>query len=413
MYRLLVSVLLGGIFLSACSNQEAKEIPQEEVTGKWRGLIHMQEQEMPFNFEITGSGEELSMKILNGEEVLEINELEWKGDTLLMPMHIFDTEIKAVVESGSMKGFWTKNYAEDYALPFTASRDTFRFPEPVEAPQADISGKWAVTFLGENGTDSSQAVGIFEQKGQQLSGTFLTPTGDYRYLEGKVEGDQLYLSAFDGEHAFLFKGTVDKQDQEQLSGTFWSGKSWNEKWVARRDSTASLPDPNTLTHLKEGYEKLAFEFPDLEGNMVSLDESAYQDKVVIVQLFGTWCPNCMDETKFLADWYRKNKDKDVEIIGLAYEKKDDYEYARKRVQRMVDRMDVGYDFLIAGTADKEAAAKTLPMLNHVMSFPTTIFIDKEGNVRKIHTGFSGPGTGEYYTRFVDEFHLFTKKLLEE
>ncbi|WP_017731837.1 TlpA disulfide reductase family protein [Nafulsella turpanensis] len=415
MYRLIGSLILATLFMSACSSEKSAEtlLEKDGVTGYWRGLIHLQEQEMPFNFEITGSGEDLRMKILNGEEILEVNELQWQGDTLLMPMHIFDTELRAVVESGSMKGIWKKNYAEDYELPFTATRDTFRFPEPAKAPIADVSGKWAVKLLGEDGNDTTKAVGIFEQNGEQLSGTFLTPTGDYRYLEGNVDGNQLQLSAFDGEHAFLFKGTIDKENKDQISGTFWSGKSWNEKWIARRDSSASLPDPNSLTHLKEGYDELAFEFPNLEGEMVSLDDSAYKDKVVIVQLFGTWCPNCMDETIFLADWYRKNKDRGVEIIGLAYEKKDDFEYARNRVQRMVDRLDVGYDFLIAGTADKEAAAKTLPMLNHVMSFPTTIFIDKEGNVRKIHTGFSGPGTGEYYTRFVEEFNLFTDKLLAE
>jgi hypothetical protein len=121
----------------------------------------------------------------------------------------------------------------------------------------------------------------------------------------------------------------------------------------------------------------------------------------------------MDETKFLAPWYEKNKDRGVEIIGLAYEKKEDLAYARDRVQKMKQRLNVQYDYAIAGTADNESASKSLPMLNKVMSFPTTIFIDKTGNVRKIHTGFSGPGTGKYYTEFVDEFNLFVDKLVSE
>ena len=147
--------------------------------------------------------------------------------------------------------------------------------------------------------------------------------------------------------------------------------------------------------------------------MVSLDDPKYQDKVVIVQVLGTWCPNCMDETRFLAQWYKEHKDKDVAIIGLAYEKKDDFEYASKRVKQMAEKLDAGYDFLIAGTPDKESTSRTLPMLNHIMSFPTTIFIDKKGTVRKIHTGFYGPGTGEYYTEFVQEFNAFTRELMEE
>jgi hypothetical protein len=121
----------------------------------------------------------------------------------------------------------------------------------------------------------------------------------------------------------------------------------------------------------------------------------------------------MDETKFLSPWYDKNKARGVEIIGLAYEKKPELDYARSRVNNMRKKLNVNDDFVIAGTSDNEAAAQTLPMLNHVMSFPTTIFIDKKGNVRKIHTGFSGPGTGQYYEEFVTDFNLFVDKLLNE
>lgn len=165
--------------------------------------------------------------------------------------------------------------------------------------------------------------------------------------------------------------------------------------------------------LKEGYDKMAFSFPDLNGNLVSLDDEKYQNKVIILQIFGTWCPNCMDETKFYTNWYNENKHRNVAIIGLAYEAKDDFNYAKLRVENMKNRFNVGYDFLIAGTYNKEEASKTLPMLNHVMSFPTSIFIDKKRNVRKIHTGFSGPATGDYYLKFIDEFNYFMDALLNE
>ena len=395
----------------SCTQQASEQHNATNLNGNWRGTIAMQGQELPFTFSLTGNRQNLRMEIYNASEVLEVKDLYWKGDTLIIPMHIFDTEIQAVVESGTMKGSWIKNYADNYALPFSAEKASYRFPVPEAISQANISGKWTALFYGEDNKDTTQAVGIFEQVGSEISGTFLTPTGDYRYLEGSMYNQHFLLSAFDGEHAFLFEGKVLKNGE--IEGRFLNGKSWNEGWSARKDEDASLPAPNTLTYLKEGYDKLAFEFPDLEGKKVSLADEQFKDKVVIVQLFGTWCPNCMDETRFLADWYSKNKDKDVEIIGLAYEKKDDFEYARKRVQKMADRLDANYQFLIAGTADKKAAAETLPMLNHIMSFPTTIFIDKEGNVRQIHTGFSGPGTGEYYNRFVEEFSLFTNKLLAE
>ena len=54
-----------------------------------------------------------------------------------------------------------------------------------------------------------------------------------------------------------------------------------------------------------------------------------------------------------------------------------------------------------------------PLQNPGIEFATSIFIDKWGNVRRIHTGFSGPGTGKYYEEFVEDFNLFVNKLINE
>ncbi|MBA4055375.1 MAG: alkyl hydroperoxide reductase, partial [Marivirga sp.] len=168
-----------------------------------------------------------------------------------------------------------------------------------------------------------------------------------------------------------------------------------------------------LTYLKEGFDRITFSFPDVTGKKVNPTDEKYKNKVVILQLFGTWCPNCMDETKFLVPWYKENNHRGVEIIGLAYERKDDFTYASERVKKMADKFNVTYDFVIAGTNDKEKASETLPMLNKVIAFPTTIFIGKDGKVKKIHTGFSGPGTGPYYEQFIEHFNETVNELLNE
>ena len=121
----------------------------------------------------------------------------------------------------------------------------------------------------------------------------------------------------------------------------------------------------------------------------------------------------MDETQFLAPWYDKNRDRGIEVIGLAYERKADFGYASERVKTMAEKMGVNYDVLIAGTSEKGSASKSLPMLNDVMAFPTTIYIGKDGKVKKIHTGFTGPGTGEYYERFITDFNETVNGLLKE
>ncbi len=384
------------------------------MAGLWRGVIEIQEQELPFHFRLSGNApDSLQLTLINGKEELEVGPVHMNSDSLIMPMNIFDTEIRAArTADDQLQGFFIKNYEENYSLPFHAEKGiSYRFETPKTAPTVDLNGRWSVSFMKEDSSGTPNAIGIFQQNGSNLTGTFLTSTGDYRYLEGNVTGNTLYLSAFDGEHAYLFKATAKSADQ--LEGTFWSGKLWEEKWIAVRNDTASLPPADSLTFLKEGYDSLAFTFPNLEGDEVSLSDPKYDNKVVIVQLLGSWCPNCMDETKFLAEWYERNKEKEVAIIGLGYEKKADFDYASQRLIKMKDRWNVGYDLLVAGTSDKEEAAKTLPMLNHVMAFPTTIFIDKAGNIRRIHTGFSGPGTGEAYVEFVKDFELFMTKLLNE
>ena len=246
--------------------------------------------------------------------------------------------------------------------------------------------------------------------GSRAVGTFLTTTGDYRFLEGNVSGDSLFLSCFDGSHAFLFKAKING---DSISGDFWSGSHWQENWVGVRDESFSLPNPNELTFLKPGYESIEFSFENLNGEVVSLTDENYQDKVVIVQLLGSWCPNCKDETAYLVSLYEKYNAQGLEIISLAFEKSDNKETNIRSLNRLRDHFNVPYEILLAGKASKTEAAEKLPMLNHVLSFPTAIFIDRTGKVRRIHTGFSGPGTGEYYQEFVEETNEFVTQLLIE
>lgn len=402
--------LAGYIFLlSACTTTPENT----NIDGLWRAEISMQNQKTPFLIEFkTDESGNLTAVIRNGEERIPLDDIEKNGDSLHIPLHVFDASLDLAIENNAISGTYTKHYLDDYVLPISFHQNDERFvlTESPEKP-ANFEGKWSVQFVYPEENDTTKAVGVFKQDGNTVSGTFLTKTGDYRYLAGVAEGNNMKISAFDGNHAFLF--TANMTDSGTLSGDFWSGKNWHETWTATRNESASLPDADSLTFLKPGYEELSFQFPNLNGDTVSLDDPKYDNKVVLVQIFGTWCPNCMDETNFLAEWYRNNKDRGVEIIGLAYEQKDDFEYATKRVQRMKQKWDVNYDFLIAGTSDKQAAAKTLPMLNHVLSFPTTIFIDKKGDVAKIHTGFSGPGTGEYYDAFVKDFNETMDKLISE
>ena len=395
------------ILIISCSTPEK---PTALAIGIWRGTLNVQGNELPFNFEVIKEEGDYRIYLHNAEERLLLDTMVITRDSLYLPMHIFDADIKAIIKGGQLSGVWTKNYEDDYSIPFEAVHDiNYRFEKTRMTPVQDFTGSWKMTLLHEG--DSSEAIAILKQKEEKLTGTIMTPIGDYRYLEGQVNGKEIALSTFDGGHAFIFKATIGENGN--LIGDFWSGKSWHESWIGIKNDSAKLPDADKLTYLKEEYDRIYFEFPNLSGNIMTPNNVRYKDKVLILQLFGTWCPNCMDETKFLKAWYDENKDRGVEILGLAYEAKDDFDYAKKRVLKMKEKLNINYDFVIAGTLDKEEASKTLPMLNRISSFPTTIFIDKKGNVRRIHTGFTGPGTGSYYEQFIKEFNHTVDELVGE
>lgn len=404
------TALFIGYALAGCLATKEKETVLK--TGIWRATIEIQGQLLPFNFEVEkDKADGFDIYLKNAEERILLDEVTVTGDSIDVVLHVFDADIRARISGDTLRGEFIKNYEKDYRIPFHAVYgQSFRFEhDKVQDSNPDFSGKYEVTFVHES--DTTPAVGIFRQTGDQVTGTFLTPTGDYRYLQGNVANGLMQLSTFDGNHAYLFRARMEADGT--LNGEYYSGKTWSEFWIGKKNENATLPDAEKLTYLKEGFDHITFNFPDVTGKTVSLTDDKYKNKVVILQLFGTWCPNCMDETKFLVPWYKENNHRGVEIIGLAYERKDDFAYASERVKKMTGKFNVTYDFVIAGTNDKEKAAETLPMLNKVVAFPTTIFVGKDGKVRKIHTGFSGPGTGPYYDEFIQHFNETVNELLNE
>ncbi|MCX2740215.1 peroxiredoxin family protein [Pontibacter anaerobius] len=381
--------------------------------GNWRvALQHAEGKEITFIMEAEEKNGKTVLHLVNGEERILVDDIQQEGDSIKIGLHIFDADLIAKIDGDKMAGRFVKNDTpEPYSVPFTAEHGKENRFEASPAPATfDFGGRWEVMFTPRDGKPY-KAIGEFKQDGNYATGTFLMDLGDYRYLEGQVAGNELKLSTFDGNHAYLFTATPD--NDSTLTGHFYAGMKGYESWTAKRNPDAKLADANSLTFLKPGYETLSFTFPNLEGEQVSLSDDKYKGKVVIVQLLGSWCPNCMDETNFLAPYYDKNKDRGLEIIGLGFERSPEFEKAAPRLKKMQERLNVNYDLLVAGTSDKEAAAKALPALNHVLSFPTTIFIGRDGKVRKIHTGFSGPGTGKYYEEFVADFNKTMEELLAE
>ncbi|HEX7413575.1 MAG TPA: TlpA disulfide reductase family protein [Bacteroidia bacterium] len=377
--------------------------------GLWRGVLTLDAQkqlELPFIFNVYYADGEPTITIFNGEERIVIDEVQVKNDSLFFKMPVFDTEFKCKFFPGLMQGVWINNSRKDNnTIPFSAIfGQTDRFKTRM-ITRSDFSGRWETTF-GIGSADSSKAIGIFKQSKQVVTGTFLSESGDYRYLEGIADGKNLYLSSFDGAHAFLFIAAMS--EKEEIIGDFYSGIWAQEKFKAVGSTLFELRDPYTITQTVKGV-PVDFSFINTEGIKISLSDEKYKNKVVIVQLMGSWCPNCMDECAYLSGLYNDYKPKGVEIIALAYERSTDIEKAKSTVLRLKNKYGAQYEFLITGLSGAANAQKSLPFLSSVSAFPTTIYLNKKHEVAKIYTGYNGPATGAAYLKMKQS----TENLLNE
>ncbi len=328
------------------------------------------------------------------------------GSRLVIKIDHYDSTITAQIANDGKRldGTWKKQGAGDSTshLPFHAVFGaTERFIKASTAKSLDrtVDGLWSVKF----DSDKYNAVGSFKQQPNgTVTGTFMTATGDYRFLAGDFDGKNLRLSTFDGAHAFLFTATLAQDNK--LSGDFWSRDSWHEKWTAIRNSNASLHDPFTMNHYVTDVKMADMNFRDLDGEMRNLTEPAFQNKIIILEIFGSWCPNCHDAADFMVELDKRYRDVGLSIIGLAYELTGDFERDARQVKRFKKRHNIDYPMLIAGTSDKKEARKTLPFLDKLISYPTIVILDGDYRIKAVHTGFSGPATGPAYETLKEKIH---------
>jgi len=381
-------------------------------TGQWRAWLDSPGGQIPFGLELEESEGAWKAWILNASERIEIARVSCEAGELTLHIDPYDSKIVAKVgdAGASLAGEWTR-----YRGPGKQTRMTFgaragtasRFDSANAADGSPLSGRWAVQFT----SDENVSVGIFRAGPGGAQGTFLTTLGDYRFLGGAFDGERLRLSCFDGAHAFLFDAKL--QEDGTLSGDFWSRDSWHEKWTAKRDEKAALPDPFGLTEWKgKGvFEKLAF--PDLAGKQRSMTDPEFVGKARLVVLFGSWCPNCHDESDYLVELDGRFRSRGLKIQGLAFEFGDTFERNADVVKKYAKHHGIEYPLLIAGPSDKAEASKAFPAIDRVRAYPTTLFIDAKGAVRAIYTGFSGPATGAANTRLRDRFETLIEDMLAE
>lgn len=403
--------LLAGLgMLGAC---ERSDEPAGPPLGSYRGVMTVAGGDLPFGLELAREEGAIVAYLINGPERVRATKVQLDGNRLSIQAPGYQNRIEAEFKDARFEGtvqlLRPRGVIKSVRFVGMPAQPWRFFPKPDVAP-ADFSGRWALTFHGSDGSERA-AIAELQQRGHEVWGTVLRASGDDRYIAGEVRGDTLFLSRFDGGSAYLYLGRL--AGDGTLSGDFHTGGGFHETWSGRRDADAKLQDPARLTELKPGVDRLEFTFPDLDGNLYRFPDTQHAGKVVLITIGGSWCPNCHDEAVFLAQLLASRRAQGLEVIQLMFEYTPDFASASAAAREFAEKFAIDYPVLIAGTTSDDDVLKKLPQLLAFGAYPTLFAIDRQGQVRQVHAGFSGPATGAHFEEQNRELTALVDGLLTE
>ena len=378
--------------------------------GSWRAALDLAGGELRFGIELRSRGGAFEGRLCNGNKCQAFSSIHVRGDSVVLEMADYAAAITARLAGDSLTGAY-RNVGNrgPRVIPFRAGRGAW----PTVRGPARLLGRWDASWIGDFGT--SPRVIELRNGAAGLEGTIISNTGDYGHFAGTAKGDSFAIAHFDGSYVYLLTGALGGAGAapDTLRGVFHAGLRSQTQWIAVRST--GKPHLKTVTENTQAdtTQPFKFAFPDLEGRVVTEQDPRFRGKVVVVDVFGTWCPTCHDAAPELVRLYRKYHARGLEVVGLAYEVSGDTAVDRRQVRRYREKFGVPFTLLLAGINDTEAAAATLPQLQGFTSFPTTIFLGRDGKVRRIHAGYYGPATGAQHAKQVRAWEAEVERLLAE
>lgn len=388
---------------------------------------------VPFDLLIERAPAGLRAALLNGSDRIDFSSVAQQGSELTLRLDQYDATLHAhcsnVLSSNEpcdalqgeyvrQKGPSLARYAfSAHCTPIPAPPEPTSGPSPQLSPQG--TSDWQFAFTNSAGKPASEpsAPARFTQNANHVEGTIAPISGDYGTLSGEISADRdkypaLHLSRFDGIHALRLDGRLIAPDR--IEGVFHVSPSVALNFVATRESSAStgFEEAEHLTSVVNPSEPFRFHGTNASGAVITQADPRFRGKVVLLDIFGTWCPNCHDEAPVLQSLYAQFHARGLEIVGLSYEYVDDRARSQRLLQIYRRKYSIAFPLLLAGTTDAGQIAKTLPQLRNFGAYPTTIFLDRHGRVRLIHAGFSGPATGRL-EQVKQHFQRTIVKLLDE
>ena len=353
--------------------------------GSWNAILDLAGGQLPFVLTIEHQRRGWKGELCNGSSCQPFSAVRLEGDSLLLEIADYAAMLKAALRPDSLVGYYHNVGSNGpRTIPFRAARGR----PALSTGSRRLLGRWDATYLQDLGT--SPRVFDFRNQSGRFEGWIISSTTDYGPFTGSVAGDSFAIGLFDGSFVYLLTG---KLQGDTLRGIFHAGLRTQTPWTAVRSTGVPfLKSPTEVTGA-DTTERLRFSFPDLNGRRVASNDARFRGKVVLLDVFGTWCPTCHEATPELLRLYRQYHARGLEIVGLAFEATGDTAVDARQVRRYRDKFGISFPLLLAGVNDNESLAAALPQLHNLTAFPTAVLLDRDGRVRLVYAGFHGLTTG--------------------
>jgi thiol-disulfide isomerase/thioredoxin len=374
-------------------------------SGLWTGTAEYNNQQVPFHLEISGDGDQVQGAFINGSEKSASSSGSYSNGHLELHFDYYANTLDATLKDGALTGTFG---GHSRTIPITAKRNATSVRASPNPPS--IAGEWEIAVKGPKGESAWQL--HVHQSDAEVDAVIQRIDGDTGHLYGRWSDGGFAVSHFTaaGPSSVELRpkedGTLQVITQMHGGGT--------QELIARRPEaarTAGLDgpdDPLRHTSLKDPSQPLAFRSPDLNGKLVSNTDPEFKGKVLILSIGGSWCPNCHDEAPFLEELYRKYHGRGLDVIELSFEEEEQLAKPT-RLNAVIQRYGITFPVLLAGTPDQ--LNEKLPQVVGLNCWPTTFFIGRDGLVKAIHAGYSGPATGKDNTDLRRDMNALVQRLL--
>ena len=373
-------------------------------SGLWDASVVVSDVVVPFRFELSTKDGTASAAFFNGDDKVRSTGGSFDGSTLTVEFAQYASKLRATWASDTLTG----SYGRAGQKPYVFQAKPHLGTPPATAKVPSIAGQWEIAVKSPKGESSWRF--FVRQSGSEVTASILRVDGDTGALSGSYRDGKFVLSHFSGARPLLLE--VTKASDGSLS-LLQNGKIQYTALKSAQARLKNLPlpaDPSRWTSVKDPSQPLRFSAPDLDGKTVSESDARFKGKVVLVNIMGSWCPNCHDEAPFLEELYRAYRARGLQVVSLSFEDSEQLKNP-ERLRAFIKAYGLDYTVLLGG--EPSEIAQKLPQAVNLNTWPATFFVGRDGLVRGAHAGFAGKATGSAHEQLKAELRSTIEKLLAE